>query len=121
MDNELEEEFFRIEGRRPGVEACRYVESLRTAPDGDRISAAERAALWYIAFWSMDGAAHVSVAALSMQLDLGLRETRRVLSALIDKQILRAMNDPLDWYREDGHVYEFVQMMASRAAEARNG
>ena len=121
LDNELEEEFFRVEGRRPGIEACRYVESLRSAPDGDRISAEERAALWYIAFWSMDGAAHVSVAALSVHLDLGLRETRRVLSALIDKQILRSMNDRLDWYREDSHVYEFVQMAILRVAEARNG
>lgn len=110
MANALEEEFFRVEGRSLGVEACRYVHGLEKAPDGDRITAEERAALWYLAFWSFNGATSISVSALAMHIDRGTRETRKVLSFLIDKGILRSRVDPVNWRTFDIHEYEFVQL-----------
>lgn len=111
--NALEEEFFRVEGRSLGGRACQYVIALDKAPDGDRITAEERAALWYIAYWSMDGAAQISVAALSMHIDRGLRETRRILAVLMDQGILRSRMDPAEWRSRDEHDYEFAQLTGS--------
>jgi len=111
--NALEEEFFRVEGRSLGGPACEYVIALAQAPDGDRITVEERCALWYIAYWSMDGAAQISVAALAMHLDRGLRETRRILSLLIDQGILRFKGEPLELWRIDEQVYEFVELVGS--------
>lgn len=115
LRNELEEEFFRVEGRSMGGRACEYVISLAQAPDGDRITTEERAALWYIAYWSMDGVANMSIGALSAHIDRGIRETRRIISGLIDKGILQTPMNPLDWRQDDAHVYEFVQLIRSGA------
>jgi hypothetical protein len=115
MSNALEEEFFRVEGRALGSRACEYVIALEKAPDGDRITAEERAALWYIAYWSMDGESRPAVSALSMHIDRGIRETRKILSSLIDKGILRSMMDPQDWRNNDTHVYQFVALYGSTA------
>lgn len=115
VPNALEEEFFRVEGRSMGGRACDYVMRLEKSPDGDRISAAERAALWYIAYWSMDGVSHPSVSALSVHIDRGIRETRKILSVLIDKGILRSRMDPQDWWAKDEHDYEFVGLAGSSA------
>jgi hypothetical protein len=116
MSNALEEEFFAVEGRpQPGGNAaCAYVAALEAAPNGDSISAEERAALWYLAFWSVDGVTHPSLGALGMHLDLSSRATRTVLFFLVQKGILRwriysadPSTDPRD---SDVYAYEFVEL-----------
>jgi hypothetical protein len=108
---QLEEEFFAVEGRpQPGGNrACAYVSALEAAPNGDSISAEERAALWNLAYWSQDGIARPSIAALSMHLDLGLRDTRTILFGLVAKGVLR-----LRIYQEqpnpDVQTYEFAEL-----------
>lgn len=110
--NILEEEFFAVEGRpQPGGnQACAYVSALEAAPNGDSISAEERAALWYLAYWSVEGVAHPSLGALSMHLDLSSRGTRTILFSLVAKGVLR-----LRIYREDRpdpdvQTYEFAEL-----------
>jgi hypothetical protein len=108
----LEEEFFAVEGRpQPGGNrACAYVSVLEAAPNGDSISAEERAALWSLAYWSQDGIARPSIAALSMHLDLGLRETRTVLRCLIYKGVLCWLFDQERGAECDVQVYEFAEL-----------
>lgn len=117
MSNELEEEFFRVEGRSMGGRACDYVIGLTGSPDGDRISAEERAALWYIAYWSMDGVSRPSVAAISTHIDRGIRDTRKILASLVDKGILRSLLDPQDWRQNDEHAYEFVELSSGQVTK----
>ena len=108
----LEEEFFAVEGRpHPGSNAaCAYVSTLEFAPNGDRITTAERAALWYLAYWSDDGIARPSVMALAMHIDCGVRETRRVLADLVRKGLLSSLLDPDEWRENDVHAYLFVEV-----------
>lgn len=109
---QLEEEFFAVEGRpQPcGSRACAYVSVLEAAPNGDSISAEERAALWYLAYWSNDGVAHPSLGALSMHLDRSSRGTRSILCGLVAKGVLRWRIYREDQPDPDVQTFEFVEL-----------
>jgi hypothetical protein len=109
---ELEEEFFAVEGRpQPGGNrACTYVAGLEATPSGDSITAEERAALWYLAYWSHEAVASTSVGALSMHLDLGSRTTRSILRSLVEKGVLRWRVPIVDRLEADVQVYEFAEL-----------
>jgi hypothetical protein len=108
----LEEEFFAAEGRpQPGAgRACAYVAALGHAPNGDPLTAEMRAALWYLAFWSMDGVTRPSVAALAMHIDCTVERTRCVLAALLGHGILKTEMGPLSCVQSDVHVYQFREL-----------
>jgi hypothetical protein len=109
---QLEEEFFAVEGRplRGGNCACAYVAALEAAPNGDSISAEERAALWYLAYWSNDGIANPSLGALSMHLDCSSRGTRTILRCLIYKGVLRWLFNAETGAECDVQAYEFAEL-----------
>jgi hypothetical protein len=108
----LEEEFFNVEGRpQPGGNrACAYVSTLEAAPSRDPITAEERAALWYLAYWSRDGVAYPSIAALAMHLDMFSSGARRVLRSLVDKGVLRWRIEAARGAEADMQAYEFVEL-----------
>lgn len=111
-DRALEEQFFAVEGRANpgGNQACAYVAGLEHAPNGERISSVERAALWYLAYWALDGVTRPSIAALAMHIDLFSSGARKVLSGLIAKGILSANAMSAGQWNSDVHVYDFVEL-----------
>jgi hypothetical protein len=106
----LEEEFFAVEGRPQPTRACAYVAALGKAPNGDPLTAEMRAALWYLAFWSVDGVTRPSIAALAMHIDCTVERTRCVLAALLGHEILKTEMGPLSWVQSDVHVYRFTEL-----------
>lgn len=111
----LEEEFFAVEGRPEPCagRACAYVSQLGDAPNGDPISAEERAALWYMAYWALETRTSPSVAALAMHLHVFEDQARTILLSLMCKGVMRLVR-PLalvEWRHEDVHVYAFVELV----------
>lgn len=108
----LEEEFFAVEGRpRPGGNrACAYVQALERAPNGDRISAEERAALWYLAYWAADDVTRPSIAALAMHIDMFSSGTRMVLMRLVANGILAPVEKDPAVCAPDVRVFRFVEL-----------
>jgi hypothetical protein len=108
----LEEEFFAVEGRpQPGGNrACAYVAALERAPNGDRISPAERAALWYLAYWAMDDVTRPSIAALAMHIDTFVSDAWQVLLRLVYNGILTPVPKDLAVIAPDVRVFRFVEL-----------
>lgn len=110
----LEEEFFRVEGRPEpcASRACAYVARLEVTPTGEHVSAAERAALWYLAWWAMETRARFSFDALAMHLDCYVEEARRLLASLIRKGVLTQVFPTARCSRSyNEHVVEFRELM----------
>lgn len=115
MSNELEEEFFRVEGRPTGSPACEYVFSLMRTPDGGPIGARERAALWYIAYSVRDGIAQISISNLADHLFCDAAWMKDVLRYLMDHGVLALVPEsgPLD--AEDICSLVFVELQKAEA------
>jgi hypothetical protein len=108
----LEEEFFKVEGRpQPGGNrACAYVQALERAPNGERISAEERAALWYLAYWAMDDVTHPSIAALAMHIDMFSSGANLVLHRLVANGILATVAKDPTLNAPDVRAFRFVEL-----------
>jgi hypothetical protein len=110
MQNELEEEFYRVEGRPASPAAYEYVQALQRTPDGDRISATARATLWYLAYWTRDGVARISVANLAAHLDCSVWETRGTLQHLVMHCVVELLPETRSLEDSDVHAYKFVEL-----------
>lgn len=109
VENELEEEFFRVEGRPVGSAACEYVYSLMRTPNGLPITAKDRATLWYIAYSVRDGIARISLASVASHIDCGVWETRTLLFHLVDCGLLTLLSN-MSLEESDVHAYVFPEL-----------
>ena len=66
-----------------------YVEKLRVAPNGDAVTAAEKAVLWYLAdSHNEEAAAWPSIPIMAFDNNLSERRVREILSDCIRKEIV---------------------------------
>jgi hypothetical protein len=111
-----EQEFYRVEGGPPpgGGAECRYVAELESAPNGQPLGPHARAALWYLAYFAMNGVTRPSLSALAMHLNETLWMARLVVADLVDMGILRPLHpgvvDPVGDARVDVREFVFVAL-----------
>jgi hypothetical protein len=91
--------------------ALRYVIDLKLAPNGEKISPAERATLCYLADRATDkeSMAWPATAALAEFVGCTLATQRKVLSDLANKRILSIETKPRGQGR-DGLAYAFIEL-----------
>ena len=108
--NELEEEFFRVEGRPVGSAACEYVFALQKLPNGCQVTAKHRAALWFLAYSVRDGVARVQVASVAAHVDVSVWEARALLFHMVSAGVLELTDETRSLEEDDVHSYVFPEL-----------
>lgn len=98
-----------------------YVKKLKAAPNGDVIPASERAVLWYLADCHSEeagGIAWPSMKTLAEHVDLGERQTRRLVTSLEEKGIIGRVAQTRENGSCQSNSFYFIELQALPIAPA---